>query len=139
MFCQEHIRRYNEAWDYLSGRSAEEIETLQHQIVYGNRPTWPRAHFMAMQASLLEQAAQWRHSAGMRPMPEKPIPIGLREEERKALAILSLGWPVSLEEIKRQYRKMAKRFHPDSENGHAERFRRINEAYRLLVRSPLFT
>lgn len=39
---------------------------------------------------------------------------------------------VSLEEIKNGFREQAKKYHPDLNNGTEERFKDINEAYRIL-------
>src|SRR5215469_3637276 len=40
-FCLEHARAHNEAWDYFSGMSDEEIREFQTEAVIGHRPTWP--------------------------------------------------------------------------------------------------
>ena len=49
-----------------------------------------------------------------------------------ALETLELPPFVSKEEIKRHYRYLVKKFHPDK-GGDASRFREINEAYRTLM------
>src|SRR4051812_24768161 len=49
--------------------------------------------------------------------------------------ILEVGRTASLSEIKRAFRKLARRFHPDNNPGDAEaeeRFKRITEAYDIL-------
>jgi DnaJ-class molecular chaperone len=51
---------------------------------------------------------------------------------QKALETLELPSMVTREEIKRQYRHLAKKYHPDR-GGSVEKMRRISEAYAILT------
>lgn len=53
---------------------------------------------------------------------------------RKYHAILGVRWDAGPDEIKRAYRQLALRYHPDrnSEAGAEARFKEINEAYAVL-------
>jgi DnaJ-class molecular chaperone len=55
------------------------------------------------------------------------------EEIEKALDILSLPKMISREDIKKQYRFLAKKNHPDK-GGSAEKMEQLNYAYRLLMK-----
>ena len=55
------------------------------------------------------------------------------EEIEKALEILSLPKMISREDIKKQYRFLAKKNHPDK-GGDAEKMEQLNYAYRLLMK-----
>ena len=46
--------------------------------------------------------------------------------------ILIIAEDASQDDIRRSFRTLAKQYHPDSGNGDAERFRQINNAYRVL-------
>lgn len=46
--------------------------------------------------------------------------------------ILNVSENASVEEIKKNYRKLSLEFHPDRPNGNAEKFKQINEAYEVL-------
>jgi hypothetical protein len=50
----------------------------------------------------------------------------------EALAILELAWGASQAAVKAAHRRLVKRHHPDM-GGDAESFRRINDAYQLLI------
>ena len=55
-------------------------------------------------------------------------------EKRDYYEVLGLSKGASDEEIKRAYRKMAKKYHPDinKEPGAEEKFKEVNEAYGVL-------
>lgn len=55
------------------------------------------------------------------------------ERLRWAVEIFGLIDGVSLKEIKKRHRELAKRYHPDSGNGNAELMKEINEAYKILL------
>ena len=55
------------------------------------------------------------------------------EEIEQALEILSLPKMISREDIKKQYRYLAKKNHPDK-GGDAEKMEQLNYAYRLLMK-----
>lgn len=46
--------------------------------------------------------------------------------------ILGVSRNVSKEEIKRSYRELAQKYHPDKKGGDEKRFKEINEAYQVL-------
>ena len=54
------------------------------------------------------------------------------EEIEKALNILSLPKLISREDVKTQYRFLAKKNHPDK-GGDAEKMEQLNMAYKLLI------
>ena len=62
---------------------------------------------------------------------ERDTPAELREP----LATLGLDWPVTLDVLKMRYKALAKRHHPDANNGDRaaeERLKTINLAYAML-------
>ena len=61
----------------------------------------------------------------------------LTSEDSKALKNLDLEMPVSLEKIKKNYKKLVKIFHPDVNGNNKkaeEKFKQINESYKLLLK-----
>ncbi|EMB9222967.1 DnaJ domain-containing protein [Vibrio alginolyticus] len=53
-------------------------------------------------------------------------------DKTKALSLFELNTDATPEEIRKQWRKLALRWHPDRENGDAERFRVLCEAWNVL-------
>ena len=61
-------------------------------------------------------------------------------KRRKSLDVLSLKIPINVEKIKKAYKKLVKKFHPDvnKENKNAEKiFKEVNYAYKILLRKFL--
>ena len=66
----------------------------------------------------------------------KLIDENLTEEEDKALSILSLKLPLTLEKIKKNYKKLVKIFHPDVNGNNKDKenkFKEINNSYKILL------
>jgi hypothetical protein len=131
-FCLGHVREYNAAWDYYKGMSPEEVEANLRADTMWQRPTWPLGrlgHAVRMDQVLEDEL---NLTFGTRPKPPSPkLPAELHE----ALGILGLAWPVSLPAVKARYKKLAKRHHPDANNGDKkseEMFKTINLAYTTL-------
>jgi len=59
--------------------------------------------------------------------------VSPRQEIEAALEVLDLPRCVTKEDIKRQYRHLARKYHPDL-GGTSEKMERINGAYRLLMK-----
>ena len=70
----------------------------------------------------------------------KLVDENITNEEHKSLNILELKMPISVDEIKKRYKKLVKIFHPDvnDDNKNAERkFKEITEAYKTLLKKFL--
>jgi hypothetical protein len=133
-FCLEHVREYNASWDYYKGMSPDEIEAEVRADSSWQRPTWPLGKLG--QTSRMDEALEHELHAfafGQRP---KPAPnLGVPTELREALNVLGLIWPVTLETVKAKYKELAKRHHPDANNGDKrseETLKTINLAYATL-------
>jgi hypothetical protein len=130
-FCLKHVREYNLAWDYYKDMSAEEIEANLRADTLWQRPTWPLGRLGATirMDQILEDELNFTFGAKPAPAPKLP------PEMHDALGILGLAWPVSLPAVKARYKKLAKRHHPDANNGDKkseEMFKTINLAYKTL-------
>ena len=57
-------------------------------------------------------------------------------EENKALSILNVKLPITLEKIKKNYKKLVKIFHPDVNGNNKDKenkFKDINNSYKILL------
>ena len=132
-FCLAHVREYNSSWDFYKGMSPGEIEEHLRSDTMWQRPTWPLGrlgHSMHAEQALEEELKFTFGTAHRAPVAPK-----LPSEVTQALDVLGLPWPISLRAVKAQYKKLAKRYHPDANNGDKkseELFKSINLAYKTL-------
>ena len=142
-FCLEHVRTYNAAWDYYSNMSSEEIESHVRADTTWRRPTWP----MGMRSSRFLGGGGFDVEGDIGVFASGQNRGGgtnngsffgerkARSDEEKALAVLELRPPISLDAIKARYKELAKQLHPDANGGDKdaeERLKLINQAYSTL-------
>jgi len=136
-FCLEHVRAYNAAWDYYRGRSEAEIEADRRRADIWDRPTWRLGSGPGAAREAERDAEQRAHDfagfgRGGGERQRKPAP---RSERERALEELDLADTVDFAAIRRRYRELVKRLHPDANGGdrHAEeRLKRVTQAYATL-------
>jgi hypothetical protein len=133
-FCLEHVREFNASWDYYRGMSADEIEAELRADSSWQRPSWPLGQLgqrSRMDEALENELHAFAFGTRPKPTPNPSIPAELRD----ALEVLGLLWPVTLEAVKAKYKELAKRHHPDANNGDKrseEMLKTINLAYATL-------
>jgi hypothetical protein len=134
-FCLEHVRAYNAGWDFFRGMPPAEIERWRRADVVGGRPSWPLGargpRYYQFGSEDLRDAVRRFFAGGAEEAPKRRI---LTPEE-EALAVLDLEPSATPAEIKAQYKKLAKRHHPDANGGDKaaeDRLKVINQAYTFL-------
>jgi len=134
-FCLKHVQAYNKSWNYYEGMSEVEVELDRRSSVYGNRPTWSQVSKNINQEDLLRRVFS---SFGMNDETPHQKELKKNTPELKALLDLGLQPPVSFKEIKKRYRKLVKKYHPDVNQNNPEyegKIKKINVAYNLLKNS----
>ena len=145
-FCLNHIKKYNKSWDFYKGLSADEMELSIRKDTIWDRPSWPLMgnpnnilkqikSFINNDYSLYEKEQDFQNI-----LKNKIIYHNFTSEEQKSMVILDLKTPINVEKIKKAYKKLVKKFHPDvnKENKNAEKiFKEVNYAYKILLRKFL--
>lgn len=145
-FCLEHVRQYNEAWDFYAGMTLEEIEQMRDADMTWGRPTWPlNAKNKQAQQTKQEEAVRhaWQHFQenvrSQKHQQQQQHSNTARQEfplVYDALKVLGFRQnPIKFSLIKKQYIALAKQCHPDSRGGDTsaiEKLKVVNEAYALL-------
>lgn len=142
-FCLDHVRLYNQAWNYYAGMDPAEIEAQIRFDTVWQRPTWPLGGRGAPRFSggaYTDPAEHLRDGfAFFADEATDPPRDGMtprhRSPEHKALHTLGLAPPITKIALKKRYKELAKRFHPDRNNGDKaaeEQLKEINEAYTIL-------
>lgn len=146
-FCLEHVRAYNQTYNYFAGMPEEDVVAYQRDASTGHRPTWTmgvnpggRRGGEAGRTAFEDPLDVFGAGAGFRRAPRPPEPEGrsLRIQERKALEALDLEMSASPAAITARYKTLVKRLHPDANGGDRsseDKLRRIIESYKTLKRA----
>jgi len=149
-FCLNHVREYNQSYNFFSGMNAEAVARYQKDALTGHRPTWkmganPGRGGRGPSAvdfdgafdpfsvfSELNGRGRWRPGPGGAPKTETRKVFNA---ERKALQVMGLGPGATLQEVKVKYKALVKQHHPDANGGDRsteDRLIEIIKAYNYL-------
>jgi curved DNA-binding protein CbpA len=152
-FCLEHVREYNQSYNFFAGMSDDAVARYQKDALTGHRPTWKLGTVGGTGRS---RAKNKLHAEGLG---SDPFDIlrefgatgagggqphgdaehrGLRNAERKALHALGLEEGARRADIKARFKELVKRHHPDAnggDRGTEDRLREIIEAYNYLKKT----
>ena len=135
-FCLIHIRDYNARWNYYTNMTETEIERERRADVTWQRPSWPLGASTGSRncvhpiSSFQDPFDLFSDAPLSHPFSQTPM-----SPEGKALAVFSLACPFSQNDLRRRYRDLVKKHHPDANGGSSEaeeEIKRINEAYEIL-------
>ena len=147
-FCIDHVRQYNQDYNYFDGMSDSEVDKYRKDAMTGHRPTWKAgenawAHGTRDGARTAEATARVERSA-RKVRSSRTEPASYRRQmkplERKALKTLDLGEEATREDIKSRFKELVKIHHPDANGGDSrseEKLREIIQAYNHLKQSGL--
>jgi hypothetical protein len=151
-FCIDHVRAYNQSYNYFSGMSDDAIARYQKDAVVGHRPTWsmgtqgsgPRAaapeagsEFVYNDPFGVFRATGFAGRAA--PEPERKRP-GVGPVARRAFEVLGLDEGVDPAAVKARYKALVKQVHPDANGGDRsleDRLREVINAYNTLKAAGL--
>ena len=132
-FCMNHVRQYNKSWDFFRGMSDDQVQGLFADSVTGHRPTskmgvnYRNCNTDDLRDEVFREFKFGNYS--QKKQKENITP----ETEMAALRVMGLNAPVTIIDIKRKYKELAKRYHPDVNGGvESEKLKVINQAYSYL-------
>ncbi|MGV0817306.1 DnaJ domain-containing protein [Martelella sp. AMO21009] len=153
LFCFEHVKAYNKGYNYFEGLSDSEIARYQKEALTGHRPTWTvgvngdtrktplngsRKAGNAASGARMRDPFGFVHD-GRDGRPQRPKrERKLKTLEAKAFDTLGLSASATSDDIKKQYKLLVKKHHPDAnggDRGSEETFRAVVQAYQLLKQS----
>ena len=147
-FCLEHVREYNNSYNFFAGMSEDAISKYQKDALTGHRPTWKMGSIggkPARRAARVFRDADWSaddpfsrlgmwgaRNGHARAAPEKRK---IFNAQRRALDVLGLEADAKRADIKSKFKVLVKRHHPDAnggDRGSEARLREIIQAYNYL-------
>lgn len=140
-FCMEHVKEYNQSYNYFNGMNDDAVAAYHKDSLTGHRPTWtvgvngtvaPDSPVDAgtMLRARLERLRKAREAATAEANRPRVGKMAL-----KALETLSLDETADKPTVRRRFKDMAKRLHPDLNDGDRSRedkLRAIIDAYNYL-------
>ncbi len=132
--CLEHVREYNQRWDYFSQMSIEEIERFLRDAIVGHRKTKPIGS-RSPQNLFFSHPDAWFFGFDMSAPKTPASEPKFTKAQRAAMALLNIEYPFTEKDLKARYRTLVKKHHPDTNGGDKKAealFKNITEAYRLL-------
>jgi hypothetical protein len=144
-YCLDHVRAYNQTYNYFAGMNDADVMAFQKDAVTGHRPTWRMGQNGGRRGAGKASRDQgfsgfeWSDPFRLfgnpgehaRPEPDRPV----RNAERKALHTLGLETGASRTEIKSRFKELVKRHHPDANGGDRsteDRLKDVIQAYNYL-------
>jgi len=144
-YCPLHLREHNKAWNYFEGLDDAAVEAIIKNDTVWQRPTWKLGSKPdAAKAKAFADGANIRDDFGILNKESDPRIKHQAERifqpdtvEAKAFSTLDLAPPVTVDEVKARYKKMARRHHPDANEGSKkseELFKQIVQAYQVILK-----
>ena len=139
-FCLDHVRDYNKSWNFFDGMAAREVEEHMLRSLYGDRPTWRNDMGPDLEDQLHSKVWQTYHHSEVDPQRGhthdgmfNAFHHGTPEYE--AMAVLGVEPPLDIDLIKKRYKELAKKHHPDFNpdcEKSEELLKEVNIAYTVL-------
>jgi hypothetical protein len=149
-FCLEHVREYNNSYNFFAGMSDDAVAQYQKEAVTGHRPTWKMGSIGGKRASPRRarggfRAAEWEAADPFSMLGEtggqgghaRPASEGRKilNAQRRAFDVLGLEADAKRTDIKARFKMLVKRHHPDAnggDRGSEDTLREIIQAYNYL-------
>ena len=122
-FCLNHVREYNQSYNFFQGMNADAVARYQKDALTGHRPTWKmgtgkgtmRPDMRAFGShsdpfGLFGEGVRAEQKARAEARP-------IRNAERKALDTLGLDIDATSQQVKMRFKELVKRHHPDANGG----------------------
>ena len=137
-FCLKHVQEYNKKWDFLAGLSPDQIEAQLQNDVTWQRPTWKLGmggsarviHGKVSDKFHFFDETQLGMSGHYNPPPTE---TRYSKKIHNAICFMELELPLSVQKVKQQYKKLAKRYHPDIAKKDGALFQKLTESYTALI------
>ncbi len=153
-FCLEHVREYNNSYNFFAGMSDDAIAKYQKEDITGHRPTWKMGSVGGVSGSRGKSRrgagelrgpgwaaddpfSLFEGMAAGRTRQARPAAEGRKilNAQRRALDVLGLEGDAERADIKAKFKVLVKRHHPDAnggDRGSEDSLREIIQAYNYL-------
>lgn len=145
--CLDHVREFNQSYNFFNGMSPDEIEAAQRPFAGWERET------RAFSSNAASPPPKWqdfsdpldaigaRFRERMRQAKARDDGKPLSGDDRSALKVLGLAPDADRKALRQRYTELARRYHPDHNGGdrtHEKALQDVIAAYTHLRKAPAF-
>lgn len=131
-FCLKHVQEYNARWDYYANGRDDEEETEKMRRKFSRFSSKIKYQFG------FDFEEEFAHNGyNFENFTYADIYFDSRERGYLKIMEISPESPISVDDIKKQYKKLVKKYHPDLNNNDKqkeEKFKELNNAYSELMK-----
>lgn len=150
-FCLDHVRAFNQGYNFFTGMSPEEIAAAQRPYAgweretraFSSNATSPPPKWSDFQDPLDAIGAKFREQVAKARADNQMRQDGkfLSNEDRKALSTMELSIDADRKALRSRYTELLRRYHPDHNGGdrsHESALQAVIEAYGHLRKAAAF-
>ena len=137
-FCLKHIKLYNKRWNFFAGKSQAEIYNFQKNDFFEGKPTSPFSDGMKskikFEFNYFVDKEKLKFSEKRKKF-EKVDKLIFNADVESSLRLMKLNKDFNEKDLKKMYKQLVKKFHPDVKNNIKNKekiIKKINNAYKLL-------
>ena len=146
-FCLDHVKEFNQGYNFFSGMSPDEIEAAQRPFAgweretraFSTNGTTPPPKWQDFTDPIDAIGAKFRER--MKDAKARVDGKPLSGDDRQALKVLGLATDADRKALRQRYTQLARRYHPDHNGGdrsHEKALQEVISAYTHLRKAPAF-
>lgn len=149
--CLEHVREFNQKYNFFTGMSADEIEAAQRPYAgweretraFSSNATSPPPRWSDFSDPLDAIGAKFRDRMKRAAEAERHRKDGkfVSPDDRRALDVMGLDLDADRKALRTRYTELLRRYHPDHNGGdrtHERALQDVISAYSQLRKAPAF-
>ena len=139
IFCLQHIKDYNKRWNFFAGKTQTQIYDYQKNDFFEGRPTKPFSKGFSSKVNFEFEFDFNKEKIKFKKkdFSFKNLKKNCSSKVKKALKIFSLNNDFDEKKLKKRYKELVKKYHPDINKNLLEKdskIKEINNAYNLLTK-----
>lgn len=132
-FCIKHIRDFNKSWNFFDGLTEEQFENEIRKSTTWDRPSWKFG--TSNYDKKIHDPFNFSNNTNDKKFSKKTVNSKLLSSWK----LLGLDPTANIEEVKKKYKSLAKRWHPDKnlklKDNESDMFVSITNAYKTIIKS----
>ena len=132
-FCIKHIRDFNKSWNFFDGLTEEQFENEIRKSTTWDRPSWKFG--TRNNDKKINDPFNFFNDINDKNVTKKKINSNLLSSWK----LLGLNPTANIEEVKKKYKSLAKKWHPDKnlklKDNASDMFVKITNAYKKIIKS----